>query len=110
MNLTIKAIDHHRNGVCGAPFNVVLFRDEAEQANMVGIIFYAPDHVAVLDVDKAAAGDVAFGSNSWRGDHYEDDLRQACETWTHLNWTPDMSRLNDTLTRAKDDKINEETA
>jgi len=87
MKLTIKAIDHHRNGVGGAPFYVVLFRDEVEQANMVGIVFDAPDHVAVLDVDKAAAGNVAFGSNSWRGDRYEGDLRQAIQSWRDNGYT-----------------------
>ena len=36
-----------------------------------------PHHCAVLDVDKLALGDIAFGSNSWRGDHYEPHLRAA---------------------------------
>lgn len=31
----------------------------------------------VLDVAKLAEGDIAFGSNSWRGDDYEPDLRRA---------------------------------
>ena len=31
-----------------------------------------PHHCAVLDVDKLAQGDIAFGSNSWRGDNFED--------------------------------------
>jgi hypothetical protein len=31
----------------------------------------------VLDVAKLAQGDIAFGSNSWRGDHYEPHLRKA---------------------------------
>ena len=31
----------------------------------------------MLDVAKLAAGDIAFGSNSWRGDQYEPDLRKA---------------------------------
>jgi hypothetical protein len=39
--------------------------------------YLTPDHCAVLDVAKLAAGDVAFGSNSWRGDEYESALRNA---------------------------------
>lgn len=31
----------------------------------------------VLDVDMAASGDVSFGHNSWRGDHFEGALRRA---------------------------------
>ena len=31
----------------------------------------------VLDVAKLAAGDIAFMSNSWRGDRFEPQLRNA---------------------------------
>jgi hypothetical protein len=31
----------------------------------------------VLDIAMLAAGDIQFGSNSWRGDEYEPHLRQA---------------------------------
>jgi hypothetical protein len=76
----IKVIDraHHRNGICGAPFHVVLFDDvEDENTRKVGIIFDAPYHCAVLDVAKLAAGNIAFGSNSYRGDLFERVLRAA---------------------------------
>jgi hypothetical protein len=77
MKLKIIDIEFHRNGVCGAPFDVVLFQDEgSEDSRKVGIVFEQKGHCAVLAVDKLAAGDIAFGSNSWRGDHYESDLRQ----------------------------------
>jgi len=81
MKLKIITIAHHRNGVGGAPFDVVLF-DEAKRAHpenhrKVGIVFDEPGHVAVLDIAKLAAGDIAFGSNSWRGDNYEPHLRDA---------------------------------
>ena len=80
MKLTIIAIAHHRNGVCGAPFDVVLFKDRgAEGSRKVAILFDEPYHCAVLDVAKLAAGDIAFMSNSWRGDHYEPHLREAIE-------------------------------
>jgi hypothetical protein len=78
MKLKILAIAYHRNGIDGAPFNVVLFRDYGpEGSRKVAVLFEEPCHCAVLDVDKLAAGDIAFGSNSWRGDHYEPHLRQA---------------------------------
>jgi hypothetical protein len=78
MKLKIIAIAYHRNGICGAPFDVVLFEDKgAEGSRKVAVLFEERCHCAVLDVDKLAAGDIAFGSNSWRGDHYEAHLRQA---------------------------------
>jgi hypothetical protein len=78
MNLTIIDVAHHRNGICGAPFAVVLFDDHGpEGGRKVAILFEEPYFCAVLGVDKLAEGDVAFGSNSWRGDHYEHDLRKA---------------------------------
>jgi len=75
MKLKIIDITFHRNGVCGAPFSVILFEDEGADRK-VAIIFERTGHCAVLAVDKLAAGDIAFGSNSWRGDHYESDLRK----------------------------------
>jgi hypothetical protein len=80
MKLKIIAFDHHRNGVCGAPFAVVLFKDKGPLGGRkVAVLFEEPYHCAVLDVAKLAAGDIAFGSNSWRGDQYEPHLRIAVE-------------------------------
>jgi hypothetical protein len=79
----INVIDwaYHRNGICGAPFHVVLFDDvDDENSRKVGILFDAPYHCAVLDVAKLSAGSIAFGFNSYRGDVFEDVLR------SHLNF------------------------
>lgn len=77
MNLTPDAIAFHRNGVLGAPFHVVLFRDEGPAADpKVAVVFDSPGHAAVLDLAQLLGGDVAFGSNSWQGDAYEPSLRQ----------------------------------
>ena len=78
MKLRINSIAYHRNGISGAPFEVVLFKDQGpEGGRKVAILFDEPHHCAVLDVAKLAAGDIAFGSNSWRGDNYEPSLRRA---------------------------------
>lgn len=78
MQLTINSIACHRNGICGEPFKVVLFEDQGpEGSRKVAIVFDEPHYCAVLDVAKLAAGDIAFGSNSWRADKYEPHLRQA---------------------------------
>ena len=74
----IIAVDFHRNGICGAPFHVVVFHDHGEESSRkVGIVFDSAHHVAVLDIAKLASGDIAFGSNSWRGDVFELELRAA---------------------------------
>jgi uncharacterized RDD family membrane protein YckC len=75
MKLTIIATARHRNGVGGAPFDVALFREGGSRK--LGILFDAERHCAVLDVARLAAGDIAFLTNSWRGDEYEPDLRRA---------------------------------
>lgn len=75
MKLELINIDYHRNGIAGAPFHVVLFHDG--ESRKVGILFEHEARCAVLDVAKLHAGDIAFGSNSWRGDYFEPDLRRA---------------------------------
>jgi hypothetical protein len=79
MNLSIIAFAHHRNGICGAPFDVVLFEDDGpdDGSRKFAILFEQKYHCAVLDVAKLSAGDIAFTSNSWRGDKYEPHLRKA---------------------------------
>ena len=79
MKLKISTTAHHRNGVAGSPFDVVLFKVLREQGVKVGILFDGPGSCAVLDVTLLAAGDIAFGTNSWRGDDYEPALRRAID-------------------------------
>ncbi len=82
MKTNIIQIASHRNGICGAPFDVVLFEDSGpEGSRKAGIVFDEPHQCAVLDIDKLAAGDITFGSNSFRVDTYEPHLRGAiCAT------------------------------
>lgn len=46
---------------------------------MLGVVFDEPNHVAIFEIGKLAdpAIGVAFGENSWRGDRFERELRQA---------------------------------
>jgi len=75
MQLTVEHIAYHRNGICGAPFHVLLFCDP-DEGQMLGVVFEAEHHVAVFNLDKLALGNIAFGVNSWRGDRYEPNLRR----------------------------------
>ena len=82
----ILQIDRHRNGVFGEPFCIVEFESdpegEGETLRMVAIVFDAPMHTAVLSVNGLANGNIAFAQgNSWRGDHFDSELRQAINSW-----------------------------
>jgi hypothetical protein len=80
MKLKIIDIAFHRNGISGAPFHVVLFDDRCNDGRrMMAIVFEEDCHCAVLDVAKLAAGDIKFGSNSYRGDEYQCRLRKAID-------------------------------
>ncbi len=84
--LKVLAIAYHRNGIGGAPFNVIIFSDDDGASRKLAIVFDAPYHVAVLDIAKLAELDVRFGSNSWRGDEFEPGLR--AEITRHWNNQP----------------------
>ena len=73
--IRIEEIAYHRNGVGGAPFHVIRFRDGKRK--MLGIVFEEPNTVAVFDRALLAGDVIAFGHNSWRGDDYESHLRKA---------------------------------
>ena len=78
MKLRIEQLQHHRNGICGAPFHVLIFHDP-DEGRMLGIVFEEQHHVAAFNLDKLALGNIAFSSNSWRGDRYEPHLRRAIQ-------------------------------
>ena len=83
MAIRILNIAYHKNGVSGAPFHAVLFRDAGPEGGVkLAVVFDSLHHVAVLDVAGLAAGDIAFGSNSWRGDVFEVGLRRAVRRHT----------------------------
>ena len=82
MKIKITATAHHRNGVTGRGFTVCLFHAvggefTAEETKRVLVAILANNAIDddssdrlcfVLSVPGLAAGDIAFGSNSFRGD------------------------------------------
>ena len=76
--IKIIKISHHRNGICGEGFHVATFKwkdDNGEPRHMVGIIFEAANYCAILDIDETAKDNIEFAhGNSWRGDHFEDNI------------------------------------
>jgi hypothetical protein len=77
--LQIIDADFHRNGVSGMPFKVALVDDTSTSDVKLVIMFEAEGHTAVLSLDKLMEEDISFGTNSWRGDQYEEVLRP--ELW-----------------------------
>src|SRR5574343_542913 len=78
--MRVKDVAWHRNGISGEPFAVVLFTHEGNRIPedlMVGIVFQSEGHVAVFNVARLAQGDIKFASNSYRGDRFERELREA---------------------------------
>jgi hypothetical protein len=75
----IHEIAFHRNGICGAGFYAVRFTGgkDVSGREFIATVFDEPGHCAVLAVDRLDTDGVAFGVNSWRGDHFEPELRAA---------------------------------
>lgn len=89
MNFTILSADYHRNGISGEPFYVGIIADHDNDDRRM-LVTWFPElsgnarHVAVLDLDLAATGNVYMhpdpdqphsGGNAWRGDHFEEAAR-----------------------------------
>ena len=93
----IVGIARHRNGICGAPFYVVLFHDsEPSESYKLGIVFDSPSHIAILEFGRLVSGSIAFGENSYRGDVYEAPLRAAiAERLQQMESTDHQSTIRD---------------
>ena len=80
--IKITRVDSHRNGVAGEPFNVVQFTEDKEK--FFAVVFSRDEapfnpRVAVFKQSLAGEGNFKFGENSWRGDHYADELYAAID-------------------------------
>lgn len=81
-----KKVDYHPyNGVSGEGFYIVLFEWKETQSinrQMVGILFGESGQCAILDTKETDNGNIEFArGNSWRGDRFESQLRQAVKAW-----------------------------
>ena len=79
VNKIIK-IDHHRNGMSGAPFYVVIF--ESNKRKMAGFVFDESGYIAVTDIEMLSELNIEFAQgNSWRGDNFYPELKLAIDKW-----------------------------
>lgn len=83
-----KVIDvsYHRNGIGGIGFYAILF-DNPKQGRMFAALFDEDGYCAVSKISMLADNDIAFGSNSWRGDCFEAELRPLVKKWLISNGT-----------------------
>ena len=81
----------HRNGISGQPFHVAIIEDGHDLDKKLVIMFTnSPGHTAVLSLSKLAGEDIAFTSNSYRGDMYESVLRPELEPVQDLDDIDDV--------------------
>lgn len=98
--LKLISIAYHRNGVSGMPAYVALVDEWEDGAKRRMVVTRVQDadrgtgmvNCFALDVGLLAKGDVRFGSNSWRGDHYHEFMdkeinryeKERKDTWALL--------------------------
>jgi len=76
--LTIIKKAHHRNGVKGNGFAVVLFKDKDNpQYTFVATLFEEIGNCSILAIEELVALNIEFGcGNSWRSESFEKELRE----------------------------------
>lgn len=86
MKIKPISVAHHRNGVSGEPFHCVIFDwTENDETNRMLAVRFADDEgegfqnprIAVFNVAALYESNIEFGSNSFRGDHFVDDIDKA---------------------------------
>lgn len=81
--IKVQEVAYHRNGISGEGFHAVRFQWNAGEGveNFVATVFDGSGRCAVLSLDRIAGDGVAFGTNSWRGDAVEPELRLAIKNY-----------------------------
>ena len=74
--IRILEVAFHRNGCSGESFYAIRFLDQRRL--LLGLVFEQPNRIVVID-PLHAAETVAAGVNSWRGDLYEETLRNVVD-------------------------------
>jgi len=86
--MKLKKIDFHRNGCCGLEFYVAIFQQKEGKEKRDMLIIRPPKehdketgmvNCFVFDLGELAKGNISFPGNSWRGDHFHEEMDQAIE-------------------------------
>lgn len=84
MDIQIQEASFHRNGISGLGFYAIRFlfkpEDSEKPENFLATLFDEPGACAVFSLDRIETQGVGFAmGNSWRGDHFESELRKRIE-------------------------------
>lgn len=84
--IKVTSVAHHRNGSAGIPFYVVLFDIKVNEVgievrHLMATVGYDMSFIAVVDVDLAGYGEIAFGKNSFAGQVFELQLEDAISAY-----------------------------
>ena len=74
-DLRVVKIAHHRNGISGVGFYVVLFY--WDDRHMIATVFAEKGYVSVLDRADVVSGEIAFDAGDFKGGDFENGLRKA---------------------------------
>ena len=87
MNIKIVKASFHRNGISGAGFTCILFEAPSETNDlMMATLFDDVGYCAVYSVPMLANQNIGFAmGNSWRGDFFEYDLREALKEYNKID-------------------------
>lgn len=75
----VLEVTYQRNGISGEGFHVIRFRRINDGLVLLGIVFEAASHVAVVDPTDL--------TSHWRGDNFEQHLREYVEIFDR-EWQP----------------------
>ena len=82
--MKVLEVPRHRNGICGEPFYVIRFIDnpDGHEENFIATLFDESGQCAVIGLDRIEKMGVTMSrGNSWRGDHFETELREYCKKY-----------------------------
>lgn len=75
-------VEYHRNGISGEGFHTGFFDwfdDDNKWRKMFYVLYEGTGQCSIFDYELLKKGDVRFMHNSWRGDNFEKNLREAVE-------------------------------
>ena len=80
--MKVKQLEYHRNGICGEPFHVAIVTEGRDRRLVIhfegkGSKCGMETITAAFDLAMLADGEIRFGVNSFRGDHYSALMRAA---------------------------------
>jgi hypothetical protein len=91
LELTIKAIQSHRNGISGNSFYSVFFNsvEDGENFDLIAVITSGSGNCFVVSKNNP--------DECWRGDHFEHDLKEAVAQWVSKKWNVPVERVRNEL-------------